>query len=226
MEGAASFLAKELATRNFHPGYIQGLMKEGYAGTLQVLDGINNFAGWQSVAREIVRDDQWHEFVVVYVRDKHKLGLKDWFERQNPHALAQSIERMLEAARQGYWKADKATVDALKARYRELATQHQVKTDNARLAAYVGFGLAQAAPAAAAVKAESSSAPAASETPPPAPAPPPIPGMRLDKVTPPAPHPASGADWGLALIALATLGGALRARHAHRQPSLHPGLTP
>ena len=46
IEGADQFLAKELATRNFHPGYIQGLMAEGYAGTLQVLDGINNFTGW------------------------------------------------------------------------------------------------------------------------------------------------------------------------------------
>ncbi len=76
VEGAASFLAKELATRNFHPGHIQGLMAEGYAGTLQVLDGINNFAGWQSVAREVVRHDQWQEFMDVYVRDKHQLGLK------------------------------------------------------------------------------------------------------------------------------------------------------
>jgi cobalamin biosynthesis Mg chelatase CobN len=51
-------------------------MAEGYAGTLQVLDGINNFTGWTTVSREIVRDDQWQEFVDVYVRDKHKLGLK------------------------------------------------------------------------------------------------------------------------------------------------------
>jgi cobaltochelatase CobN len=51
-------------------------MAEGYAGTLQVLDSMNNFAGWTSVAREIVRDDQWQEFVDVYVRDKHQLGLK------------------------------------------------------------------------------------------------------------------------------------------------------
>jgi cobalamin biosynthesis Mg chelatase CobN len=59
VEGADQFLAKELATRNFHPGYIKGLMAEGYAGTLQVLDSMNNFSGWTIVAREIVRDDQW-----------------------------------------------------------------------------------------------------------------------------------------------------------------------
>ena len=212
VEGAAGFLAKELATRNFHPGYIQGLMKEGYAGTLQVLDGINNFSGWQSVAREIVRDDQWQEFVDVYVRDKHRLGLKDWFERQNPHALAQSIERMLEAARQGYWKADKATVDALKARYRDLANRHQVKTDNTALPAFVGFGLAQAAPRPSAA----APAPTGQQDPEPAPTPtpPPIQGLRLDKTERPAPPAPADAAWGLLLVAMASLGGMLRARSA------------
>lgn len=217
VEGAAGFLAKELATRNFHPGYIQGLMREGYAGTLQVLDGINNFSGWQAVAREIVRDDQWQEFVDVYVRDKHHLGLREWFERNNPHALAQSIERMLEAARQGYWQADKATLDELKASYRDLATRHQVKTDNAALQGFVGFGDTRAAPAtpakAASTKAEAAR-PASAEAQP-TPPPPPIQGQRLDKVEPPAPPSPAHAVWGLALIALATLGGTLRGLRAH-----------
>jgi len=147
-ESAAKFLAKELATRNFHPSYIEGLMKEGYAGTLQVLDGVNNFWGWQATAGEIVRDDQWQEFVDVYVKDKHNLGLKKWFENNNPHALAQSIERMLEAARQGYWKADAKTVDELKKTYKELASKYDVKTNNAEFEKFAdmktvskGYGL-------------------------------------------------------------------------------------
>ncbi len=161
VDGAAQFLAKELATRNFHPGYIKGLMAEGYAGTLQVLESMNNFAGWTSVSREIVRDDQWQEFVDVYVRDKHHLGLKDWFERENPHALAQTIARMLEAARHKDWQADAATVEELKARYRELAQRYDVRTDNAKLQAFVGlpgFGLAGAAPPSAAPAAPAAAA--------------------------------------------------------------------
>lgn len=138
-ESAAKFLAKELATRNFHPGYIEGLMKEGYSGTLQVLDGVNNFWGWQATAGEIVRDDQWQEFVDVYVKDKHNLGLKKWFENNNPHALAQSIERMLEAARQGYWKADAKTVDELKKTYKELASKYDVKTNNTEFEKFTGM---------------------------------------------------------------------------------------
>lgn len=190
VEGAAQFLAKELATRQFHPGYIKGLMDEGYAGTLQVLDATNNFWGWTAVAREIVRDDQWQEMVDVYVRDKHQLGLKQWFEAHNPHALAQNIERMLEAARQGYWQADAKTVAELKDRWRDLAQRFDVRTDNAAFERFVGagqgaagFGLNQGRlPAAAAAQSAAEPPPSAEAAPAVPPPPPPISGMRLDKV--------------------------------------------
>ncbi|MBS3935872.1 MAG: cobaltochelatase subunit CobN [Sulfuritalea sp.] len=185
-EGAAQFLAKELATRNFHPGFIKGLMKEGYSGTLQVLDGMNNFWGWTAVAREVVRDDQWQEFVDVYVKDKHKLGLKQWFERHNPHALAQTIERMLEAARQEYWDADPKVVAELKERYRDLARRYDVKSDNATFEKFVGmagYGLAAAVPPAPTLQPPAAEAAAVEPAPPPPP--PLIEGMRLDKVEPP-----------------------------------------
>ena len=146
IEGAAQFMSRELSTRNLHPGYIEGQMKEGYAGTLQVLDGINNFWGWTAVAKEIVRDDQWKEFADVYVKDKYKLGLNKWFEKHNPHAQAQMIERMLEAHRKGYWKSDAATIEDLKKRYRELAFKYDVRTDNKEVEKFIktpstGYGL-------------------------------------------------------------------------------------
>jgi cobaltochelatase CobN len=202
-EGAAQFMAKELATRNFHPGYIKGLMKEGYAGTLQVLDGMNNFWGWTAVAREIVRDDQWQEFVDVYVRDKHKLGLRQWFERHNPHALAQTIERMLEAARQEYWQADPAVIAELKERYRDLARRHDVRSDNAAFEKFAGYGVSAVPPAL-------TFAPPAPAAPAPA-APPQIEGMRLDKVELPPAAPSLALAVLLAL-ALVTSAGAWRQR--------------
>ncbi len=223
VEGAASFLAKELATRNFHPGHIQGLMAEGYSGTLQVLDGINNFAGWQSVAREVVRGDQWQEFMDVYVRDKHKLGLKQWFEANNPHALAQSIERMLEAARLKQWDADPTSVAELKARYNELAQRFQVRSENAAFREFVapaevGYGLA--APAAAPVAAVAPPAPAEATLPDlaPPPPPPPVQGIKLERVAE-ALAPSLdllGALAALLLLALATAGGAWRGARADR----------
>lgn len=212
VENAAGFLAKELSTRNFHPGYIEGLMKEGYAGTLQVLDGVNNFWGWQATAREIVRDDQWQEFVDVYVHDKHQLGLNRWFEKENPHALAQTIERVLEASRQGYWQADSKTIEELKVRWRDLARRFDVKTDNTAFNQFVaqGFGM-DFAPQGQAGKAQAD-APSAPKlvTPPP---PPLVRGMQLEKVLPTElPH----SLWsllGFAMIGLALALGAGRQWH-------------
>ncbi|MQY50268.1 cobaltochelatase subunit CobN [Rhodocyclus gracilis] len=225
VEAADAFLAKELATRNFHPGYIKGLMAEGYAGTLQVLDSVNNFWGWTAVAREVVRDDQWQEFADVYVRDKHHLGLKDWFEKNNPNALAQSIERMLEASRQGYWAADAATVAELKQRYRELAVRHDIVSSNSEFNRYVGVG--EGRPLSAAAAASRQSAPAkASKTPattrakpdatraapqPQAATPATVKGIQLAAVRPTPAEPAPLAAIGLALLLGAFGGGAWRA---------------
>lgn len=198
VEEAGSFLAKELATRNFHPGHIEGLMKEGYAGTLQMVDSMNNFTGWTTVAREIVRDDQWQEFADVYVRDKHQLGIQKWMERENPHALAQMMERMLEMARQDYWQADAATLSELKERYKDLAQRFDVRTDNRSFQEYVGlpgYGLGQSAAVtdagvAAPAKPAANAAPPNSPQQAPSQAPaavaaPLIEGMQLEKVTAP-----------------------------------------
>ncbi len=193
-ETASQFLARELRTRQFHPGWIKGMQKEGYSGTTEMLDSINNFWGWQVTAPDIVRADQWQEFADVYVRDKYKLGMKAYFEHANPAALAQMIERMLEAVRKDYWQPDAATVRELASRYRDLAIRRDVRSDNA---AFREFVARHAAPAIAVVGYGLDSPAAAAEpaTPPPQTPPPATPdipditGMRLDKVvaTPPAP---------------------------------------
>ncbi len=222
VEGAAGFLAKELATRNFHPGYLKGLMAEGYAGSLQMLDGITNFAGWQGVAREIVRSDQWDSFMDVYVRDKHQLGLDKWFQAHNAHALAQMMERMIEAARQGQWAADPARLAELKQRYRELAQRHQVKSDNRVFESFVGLGFGlQTAPPQAPLDAPADAqatanapAPEPVPAPPPPPPPPPVEGVLLERQAPPQPPMAPPLALPALMLLLAGGAGAWRARRA------------
>jgi cobaltochelatase CobN len=142
-ENVADFISAEMRTRYFHPNWISEMKKEGYSGTVEIVKVVNNFWGWQAMTPEAVRPDQWQELVDVYVRDKHKLGLKEWFEKENPHAQAQMIERMLEAVRKEYWNAPAETVKELKTRYRELAERYDVQSDNRAFTAFVktGFGL-------------------------------------------------------------------------------------
>jgi len=129
-----------------HPNWMKEMQKEGYAGTLQMLNTVNNFWGWQVMDKNVVRDDQWQEFHETYVKDRYQLGMREWFEKSNPTALAQVAERMLEAIRKDYWKADAQTKRELVAVYQEVAAKHDVFTANETFKAYVkelaqGFGL-------------------------------------------------------------------------------------
>lgn len=146
LETAEAFMAKELRAVYQHPNWMQEMQKEGYAGTLQMLNTVNNFWGWQVMDRNVVRDDQWQEFHESYVKDRYRLGMRQWFEKSNPTALAQIAERMLEAIRKDYWHADERTTRELVEVYREIARKHDVHTSNQTFKAYVaelaaGFGL-------------------------------------------------------------------------------------
>ncbi|VAW83702.1 CobN-like chelatase BtuS for metalloporphyrine salvage [hydrothermal vent metagenome] len=150
-EPMGRFLATELRTRQFHPQWIKEIQAEGYAGTLTTLDVLNNFWGWQVVDPDNVRDDQWQEFFEVYVQDKYELNMREWYEENNVHALAQMIERMLEAARKEYWETNAETLKELLETYVELAQQYDVFTKNETFKEYVnkqamGFGLAPLTP--------------------------------------------------------------------------------
>lgn len=153
VEPAARFLAGELRSRYFHPQWITAMQAEGYAGTLNIVDTVNNFWGWTVVAPEIVRDDQWQRFFDVYVEDSLGLDVREWFEAHNPTALAQVVERMLEAVRKGYWDANAQTLRRLVEVYADaverldyLPASSLVEPFARELAAGFGLELAGAVP--------------------------------------------------------------------------------
>ena len=142
----SEFISTELRARYFHPKWIEEMQEEGYSGTLAVLDTVNNFWGWQVVDPDSIRDDQWQGFHDVYVNDMYDLKMKEWFETNNPEALAQIAERMLEAIRKGYWEASDLVKQELAQTYLELAKAHDVYTANEQFKEYLenlaqGYGL-------------------------------------------------------------------------------------
>ncbi len=145
------FLNQEMRSRYFHPRWIQAMQDAGYAGATVMLDRMNNMWGWEVMTPEAVRDDQWQEFFDVYIEDKYDLDMREFFEKNNAHALAQIIERMLEAERKGYWKTDEETIKTMVKAYAELAKEFDVVTDNSKFnenltKQAVGFGLAALLP--------------------------------------------------------------------------------
>jgi len=102
------FIAAELRTRTLHPEWIRAMQKENYAGARTIARMTDNLWGWQSVTPENVSPDQWHELYEVYVKDRHKLGVKAFFRKENAWAEQSVTARMLEAVRKEFWNAEPA----------------------------------------------------------------------------------------------------------------------
>lgn len=208
VETASGFLARDLRTRYLHPGWIKQVQKEGYSGALEILGSANNLWGWQVTAPETVRDDQWAEYKAVYLDDKYSLGINEWFEQHHPHAQAQLIERMLEAARKEYWQTDEQTLQQLAQRWQDLAERFDVQSSNSHFNEYVaqaaGFGVATMTAASNELATEESSNQAELEQ---------VQGQRLEKEQPnqPQPPPVDPMLWiALSIMLAALLGGMWR----------------
>lgn len=145
-ESAAKFLAMEMQSRYFHSKWIKSMQEEGHQGAMEMLDVLNNLWGWEVMTPENIRDDQWQEFVEVYINDKLNLDMKKYFETHSPATLAQMSERFLEAIRKDYFKTDDETIKKLIETYLEISAKHNIHNNNKKLQEFVaqkaaGFGL-------------------------------------------------------------------------------------
>ena len=99
------FIASELLTRYFNPKWIEGVMENDYAGARLIAEIVENLWGWDVMMPSLISDKTWQNFYEIYVKDKYDLGLKEFFEKNNPYALQSIVARMLEAIRKDYWNA-------------------------------------------------------------------------------------------------------------------------
>ena len=152
METTATFMAKELRTRNFNKRWIQAMQQEGYSGAVTLASNLRNFWGWQVVDPNTVRSDQWQDFFEIYVEDRLQLDMEQFFEQINPQSQKLMVETMLEAIRKNYWPASDDVKKTLIERYDELIKQFDLAVDNQKLREFVqqqsaGFGLSFNLPA-------------------------------------------------------------------------------
>ncbi|HTN14427.1 MAG TPA: cobaltochelatase subunit CobN [Sphingomonadaceae bacterium] len=198
MTTAASFLSEELRARYLNPQWIGAMQGEGYAGANEMLAIVNNLWGWQVADPASVRADQWQAMHDTYVRDTRNLGLDRFFEQVHPTAQLQIVERMLEAVRRDYWRADEATRHSLEQRRAQLqAALAKAEAASPPSPAGQGFGLA---PAAASMSSSLAAAPEAA----PARAVAPPSGRILQKLAPPPSGAAAAFPLGQ-ILALAAL---------------------
>jgi len=124
MVRAEDALRKDYRVRLFNRKWIEGMMKEGYAGADQVAVHVSNTMGWKIMREGSVSDDIWEEIVDIYIRDKRNLNIRDWFEAENPFAFQEITEILLETVRKGYWEPDESTLREIATEYARSVARH------------------------------------------------------------------------------------------------------
>ncbi len=142
MTSMDKFIGTEFRSRYVNPTWIEGMKKEGYAGAGAMREFVEYLWGWDATVSDLVDDKMWKETFDVYVDDKDKLGMKEFFEKNSPYAYQDITARMEETIRKGYWKADEATEKRLLEEYLESVNKHGVgcaehTCGNPRLSKYV-----------------------------------------------------------------------------------------
>tara|TARA_R110002111_G_scaffold18931_2_gene46223 strand:- start:40892 stop:45061 length:4170 start_codon:yes stop_codon:yes gene_type:complete len=124
MVNAEDALRKDYRVRLFNRKWIEGMMKEGYAGADQIAVHVSNTMGWKIMRENSVTDETWEEIVDTYIRDKRNLNIREWFESENPFAYQEVTEILLESARKDYWKPSPETLLEVATEYAKSVARH------------------------------------------------------------------------------------------------------
>lgn len=124
MIAAEEALRREYRVRVFNRKWIEGMMREGYAGADQIAVHVSNTMGWKIMRPDSVSDDIWEEIVEIYLHDSKSLAIREWFEAENPYAFQDMAEVLLESIRKGYWRPNDDVVHEIALAYAESVARH------------------------------------------------------------------------------------------------------
>jgi cobaltochelatase CobN len=113
IETLSQFFNRDLLTRYYNPTWITGMMGHGQDGTRYIDTFIEDVWMWQVTTPGLVTEDTWNNIYETYILDKNNLGLKEYFNTNNPYAKQSILARMVETIRKGYWNPSAEVKTAL-----------------------------------------------------------------------------------------------------------------
>ncbi len=113
IETLSQFFNRDLLTRYLNPTWISGMQGNGQDGTRYMDNFIETLWMWQVTTPGLVTGDTWNMVYETYFLDKNHLGLKEFFNANNPYARQSMMARMVETIRKGYWNPSAEVKTAL-----------------------------------------------------------------------------------------------------------------
>lgn len=117
-------LATNLRSELLNKKWIQGMKEHDYAGAGHITEMVKNTFGWSITRPESVTPQTWNDIYETFIKDRHHLGLNEWFERVSPHAQQEIVSTLLEASRKGIWNATREQIEDLSRIYAESVKKH------------------------------------------------------------------------------------------------------
>lgn len=102
-----------MRSRILNPKWLEGLKPHGYKGALEVSAMMDIVFGWDAVA-EVAEDWMYDRISERYIENDEN---REWIQENNPHALMNMTERLLEAEQRGMWDASQEKLNELRKLY-------------------------------------------------------------------------------------------------------------
>ena len=99
-----------------NPKYIDGLKRHGFRGVSEVTNLTEFTFGWDATS-DVADDWMYEGLAEKYLFDP---DTRKWMEENNPHAMMEMLNRLMEAYERGMWDAKPETLEKLKDLFLEL----------------------------------------------------------------------------------------------------------
>jgi len=113
VEGAEESIRRGIVTRTANPRWLDAMIEHGYNGVTKIADKVEYMIGLSATIGGI-EDWMWNMVAENTVFDRER---SERMKNVNIFAYRKLIKRLLEAAKRGYWKADKEIVERLEEEY-------------------------------------------------------------------------------------------------------------
>ncbi len=150
MQEAGEAAMVEARSTVLNPAYLREMMKEGSGGAGTFAEVVRNSYGWKVMKPGMLKDHLFDEYKAVFADDKYGLGMREYFESENPYALQEITAVLMETARKGLWRADAAAIRQLAGIHAGSVRSHGASCsswvcDNAELEKFIASNVAEAA---------------------------------------------------------------------------------
>lgn len=104
LETLTESLWSDVRSTYSNPKYIGKMMQAGAPGAAIFAGYIRYLTKWRITSPESVSENMLEAAYDVFFNDRNKLGLKQWFDKNNPYSYQAMAAELLGLIKKGYWK--------------------------------------------------------------------------------------------------------------------------